>query len=58
MPVHASWLYAHNLLQYVKNLFKRGIDAPDLKDEIVQGTLVTLNGKIVHAGTIKSMARC
>ena len=58
MPVHASWLYAHNLLQYVKNLFKRGIDAPDLKDEIVQETLVTLNGKIVHAGTMKSMARC
>ena len=58
MPVHASWLYAHNLLQYAKNLFKRGIGAPDLEDEIVQETIVTLNGKIVHAGTLKSMAMC
>jgi len=55
MPVHASWLYAHNLLQYVKNLFKNGIDAPDLKDDIVQETLVTCDGKIVHAGALKAM---
>jgi len=55
MPVHASWLYAHNLLQYVKNLFKNGIDAPDLKDDIVQETLVTCDGKIVHTGALKAM---
>lgn len=58
MPVHASWLYANNLLQYVKNLFKQGVDTPDLEDEIVRETLVTHNGEIVHAGTLKAMAVC
>ena len=28
MPVHASWLYAHNVLHYVKNLFKKGSTSP------------------------------
>ncbi|MHB8900871.1 MAG: NAD(P) transhydrogenase subunit alpha [Thermoguttaceae bacterium] len=55
MPVHATWLYAHNLLHFVQNLYKRGLDAPDLEDEIVRETLVTLGGKILHAGTLKAM---
>jgi H+-translocating NAD(P) transhydrogenase subunit alpha len=55
MPVHASWLYAHNVLHYVKNLFKKGLDKPDLNDEIVRHSLVTHQGKIVHQGTLKSM---
>jgi len=55
MPVHASWLYANNLMHYVKNLFKKGIDAPDFEDEIVRHSLVTRGGKIVHAGTLKAM---
>jgi len=55
MPVHASWLYAHNVLHYVKNLFKKGLDKPDLDDEIVRHSLVTHQGNIVHQGTLKSM---
>jgi NAD(P) transhydrogenase subunit alpha len=55
MPVHASWLYANNVLHYVANLFKRGLDKPDLDDEIVRHSLVTHQGKIVHAGTLKAM---
>lgn len=57
MPVHASWLYANNLLNYVKNLFKKGIGAPDLADDIVAHSLVTHQGKIVHRGTLKAMGR-
>jgi NAD(P) transhydrogenase subunit alpha len=57
MPVHASWLYANNALHYVKNLFKNGLDKPDWDDEIVRHSLVTRQGKIVHAGTLKSMKR-
>jgi H+-translocating NAD(P) transhydrogenase subunit alpha len=56
MPVDASQLYAHNLLHYVRNLFKKEIRALDLDDEIVRPTLVTHGGKIVHAGTLKAMA--
>ena len=55
MPVHASWLYASNLLEYVRNLFKKGIGAPDLADDIVQHTLVTHKGRIVHHGALKAM---
>jgi NAD(P) transhydrogenase subunit alpha len=55
MPVHASWLYANNLLEYVKNLFKKGIGAPDLEDDIVRHSLVTHEGRIVHKGALHAM---
>ena len=55
MPVHASWLYAHNVLHFVKNLYKKGLDNPDLQDEISQQSLVTHQGQIVHQGTLKAM---
>ena len=55
MPVVASWLYGKNMLEYVKNLFKNGLDAPDWDDEIVRSSLVTRDGKIVHEGTLQAM---
>lgn len=55
VPVHASWLYGMNMLEFVRNLFKNGIDAPDFDDEIVQHTLVTRDGAIVHAGALHAM---
>lgn len=55
MPVHASWLYAHNVLHYVKNLFKNGISQPDLSDTIVEHSLVTHQGRILHHGALKAM---
>ncbi|MBN1590007.1 MAG: NAD(P) transhydrogenase subunit alpha [Pirellulales bacterium] len=53
MPVHASWLYSQNMLAYVKNLFKNGLDKPDWADEIVRHSLVTRDGKIMHQGLLK-----
>lgn len=55
MPVVASWLYGKNMLEYVRNLFKNGIDAPDFDDDIVQNSLVTRDGKLVHKGTLHAM---
>jgi len=55
VAVHASWLYANNLLHYVRNLFKQGLGRPDLDDEIVQHSLVTCGGKLVHQGALKAM---
>jgi NAD(P) transhydrogenase subunit alpha len=55
MAVDASWLYANNMLHYVKNLFKNGPGQPDLEDEIVKHSLVTIDGAIVHAGAQKAM---
>ncbi len=55
MPVHASWLYANNILHYVQNLFKKGLDKPDWEDDIVQHTLVTRRGQILHRGALHAM---
>ena len=51
MAVHSSWLYANNMYYYVENLFKNGLTAPDLNDDIVNRSLVTYRGKIVLSGT-------
>lgn len=53
VPVHASWLYAHNLLHYVKNMFKNG--DIDWEDDIVKSTLVTREGRVVHMGAREAM---
>lgn len=55
VPVHSTWLYANNMYYYVENLFKKGIDDMDFEDEVVRHSLVTHQGKILHAGTIKAM---
>jgi len=57
VPVHASWLYGKNMLMFVRNLFKDGLDAPDFGDEIVHHTLVTRNREIVHAGALHAMSQ-
>ena len=54
MAVHASWLYANNIVHYLENLFK-GKQEIDLNDEIVKGSLVTHNRKILHEGMLKAM---
>ena len=55
MAVDASWLYAHNMLHYVENLFSRGPGPLNLEDEIVRHSLVTIDGRIVHPGALKAM---
>ncbi|GAB6190582.1 NAD(P) transhydrogenase subunit alpha [Desulfocastanea catecholica] len=55
MAVPSSWLYANNLYYYVENLFKKGQGQLDLDDEIVKGSLVTYQSKIVHEGALKAM---
>lgn len=55
MAVDATWLYAHNMLHYIQNLFQNGPDRPCLDDEIVRHSLVTHGRKIVHAGTLQAM---
>ena len=47
LPVHATWLYAENMYQFVQNLLKKGV-IPDLDDEIIAATLVTMKGRIHH----------
>ena len=55
MAVDATWLYAHNMLHYIENLFPKGPGAMNLDDEIVRHTIVTTGRKIVHQGALKAM---
>jgi len=55
VPAHATWLYANNVFQYVKNLFKKSLEEPDWEDEIVRSSLVTHEGKIVYEGAVKAL---
>jgi H+-translocating NAD(P) transhydrogenase subunit alpha len=54
LPVHATWLYAENMYQYVHNLLKNGV-VPDIDDEIIASTLVTMNGRIHHKPALAAM---
>ncbi|MBN2847050.1 MAG: hypothetical protein JXP72_01220, partial [Coriobacteriia bacterium] len=55
VPVHSSWLYAKNMLAFVRNMFKEGPNTPDWDDEIVRHALVTREREIVHAGALHAM---
>lgn len=49
MPVHASLLYARNLLAFVNLVSPDGKSMNiDLSDDVIIGSLITHNGEIVH----------
>ncbi len=48
VPVHASEMYAKNLLNFLTPLLKDGQYQPDFNDEVVAGALLTHAGKITH----------
>jgi NAD(P) transhydrogenase subunit alpha len=51
MPLDASTLYARNVLELVLHVTKQGRLHLDLDDEITKGTLLTHEGRVVHAPT-------
>ncbi|MDQ2986464.1 MAG: Re/Si-specific NAD(P)(+) transhydrogenase subunit alpha [Armatimonadota bacterium] len=51
MAVHASRMYSKNITAFVKSMSKGGVLTIDLEDEVVAGSLVTHDGKVVHAPT-------
>jgi NAD(P) transhydrogenase subunit alpha len=56
MPVHASQMYAKNIQNLLDLLVKGGRLVPDYEDEIVQGTVITRQGQIVHEMTRQRLA--
>ncbi|MFN3786520.1 MAG: NAD(P) transhydrogenase subunit alpha, partial [Thiothrix sp.] len=48
VPVHASEMYAKNLLNFLTLMLKDGQYAPDFSDEIIAGALLTRDGEITH----------
>jgi NAD(P) transhydrogenase subunit alpha len=56
MPVHASQMYAKNLQSFLGLIVsKEGTLALDFEDEIVKGTCITHEGRVVHEATQKAM---
>lgn len=55
LPTSSTWMFAHNIYNLVKYLTKDGVFGLDTSDEIVQGILTTVDGKIVHKGALEAM---
>jgi len=55
MAMHSAWLYAHNMFHYVDNLYKKVPGKPDLEDEIVRASLVTMDCKIHFGPALDAM---
>lgn len=49
VPVHASEMYAKNLLNFLTPMLKDGQYAPDFNDEVIAGALLTHEGQITNA---------
>ncbi|MBI5345089.1 MAG: Re/Si-specific NAD(P)(+) transhydrogenase subunit alpha [Deltaproteobacteria bacterium] len=58
IPVHASQLYARNILNFLYLLApdKKEIRL-DMNDEIIKGSLITHNGEIMHAGVKEAVKK-
>ena len=55
LPTSATWMFAQNIYNLLKYLVKNDDIVLDRNDEIVQGILTTIDGKVVHAGALEAM---
>lgn len=55
LPTSSTWMFANNVYNLVKYLYKDGSIQLDRSDEIVASTLTTIGGEVVHSGAIEAM---
>jgi NAD(P) transhydrogenase subunit alpha len=55
LAVHASEMYAKNLLNFLTPMLQEGEFRPDWEDEVIAGSLLTHGGEIVHEPTAQSL---
>jgi len=55
VPGSSTWMFANNIYNYVAGLIKDGKVQLNMDDEITASSLVTKDGKVVHAGTLEAM---
>jgi NAD(P) transhydrogenase subunit alpha len=48
VPTHASEMYSKNILNLLTHIGKEGKVELNMEDEIVNGSLITYNGEVVH----------
>lgn len=56
VPTTSTWLFANNICNFVTYLLRDGRLCLDRDDEIVGPALVTVDGRVVHAGALEAMA--
>jgi len=57
VPPASTWMFAHNIFNYAANLVKEGRVNLDMTDDIIASSLVTRDGRIVHAGALEAMTK-
>jgi len=57
IPAHASQMYARNISTFLLHMIKEGSFAPDAEDEIVRETMLTRDGKVVHARVLEALGK-
>ncbi len=55
LPTSSTWMYSQNIYHFASSLIKDGQIRIDRDDEIVAGTLTTIDGAVVHAGALEAM---
>lgn len=55
MPNASTWMFANNIYNYVSNLVADGKVNVNMNDEIIASSLVSKDGKLVHAGALEAM---
>lgn len=55
VPQSSTWMFAHNIYNFVAYLAKDGAIELNVDDEIIASSLVTRGRQIVHAGTLEAM---
>ncbi len=54
VPVHASEMYAKNLMNFILPMLDDNGDyEPDFEDEVIIGSLLTKDGEVMHEGTLE-----
>ncbi len=57
LPTSSTWMFASNIYNYMVNLVLNGRITLDTEDDIVLSSLVTRDGRIVHAGALEAMEK-
>lgn len=55
VPISSTWMFAKNIYNFVDYLVVDGKVNLNQEDDIIASTLVTMNGKVVHAGALEAM---
>ncbi len=55
VPVHASQMYAKNIVNLLQHMYPKGNPNLDFTDEIVKGCCITRNGEIINESVRKAL---